>query len=71
MKMKSKFFVVTLLAIFSIVGTSCKSGKTCKGGGWYGDRNLGYESTLENKKLINIKDTNDILDLEDCTLANP
>jgi len=69
--MKSKFLVVTLLAIFSVVGTSCKSGKSCKGGGWYGDRNLGYESTLEHKKLINIKDIDIILEVEDCTLANP
>ena len=69
--MKSKFLVVTLFAIFSVAGTSCKSGKSCKGGGWYGDRNLGYESTLENKKLINIKDTDVILNVEECTSANP
>ena len=69
--MKSKFLVVTLFAIFSVAGTSCKSGKSCKGGGWYGDRNLGYESTLENKKLIKMKDADEILEVEDCTLANP
>ena len=71
MKMNSKFLVVALLAIFSVAGTSCKSGKSCKGGGWYGDRNLGYESTLENKKLIHIKDTDVILEVEDCALAKP
>jgi len=60
-----------LLAIFSVAGTSCKSGKSCKGGGWYGDRNLGYESTLESKKLIKIKDADGVLEVEDCTLANP
>jgi len=59
------------LAIFAIAGTSCKSSKSCGGGGWYGNRNLGYEATPNKKQIINKEDTEGILSTETCLSANP
>ena len=61
--MKFKFLGVILMTIFAFAGTSCKSGKSCKGGGWYGNRNLGYEATTDRQPTINAKDT-------ECTLSD-
>lgn len=69
--MKLKFLGTMLMAIFAIAGTSCKSGKSCGGGGWYGNRNLGYESTTNKKQIINAKDTECTLNSEKCASANP
>jgi len=64
--MKFKFLGAILITIFAIAGTSCKSGKSCKGGGWYGNRNLGYEATTDQQPTINTKDTECILSIETC-----
>jgi len=59
------------MAIFAIAGTSCKSGKSCKGGGWYGNRNLGYEASPNKKQTIKAKDAESVLSSETCQSANP
>lgn len=33
-----------------ILGTNFSSCRSCKGGGWYGDRNLGYTPAKDNSK---------------------
>lgn len=42
-----KCTLLLLTFVFAVCSfTSCsKSGKACKGGGWYGDRNLSFETT--------------------------
>lgn len=48
---QSKMYLSFFLMLFLAVGmTSCASKKTCKGGGWYGNRNLGYEMMPQEKK---------------------
>jgi len=69
--MKCKFLGVILIAIFAITGTSCKSGKSCKGGGWYGNRNLGYEASPNEKQPFKTKETESVLSSETCHSANP
>lgn len=59
------------MAIFAIAGTACKSGKTCKGGGWYGNRNLGYEVSPNKKQSIKTKDTECVIRATTCLSANP
>ncbi len=39
MKKSNLILALTLFALGSMF-TSCSMGKGCKGGGWYGDRNL-------------------------------
>jgi len=39
MKKSNLFLAFSLLFLGSML-TSCSSGRGCKGGGWYGDRNL-------------------------------
>lgn len=44
-----KFLLATLLLTFTALSvTSCQ--KRCRGGGWYGDRNLGYVPKQQEKK---------------------
>ncbi len=69
--MKFKFLGVILMAIFAIAGTSCKSGKACKGGGWYGNRNLSYEATTDQQPIINTKDSESRISIETCATAKP
>ena len=47
--------VILTLALFVCLGmfSSCAR-KTCKGGGWYGKRNLGY--VPQEKKVDEVKD---------------
>ncbi len=68
--MKFKFLGALLLTIFAFAGTSC-SKKGCGGGGWYGNRNLGFESTKKDFKTINKKDAECFLNSENCISANP
>ncbi len=37
---KSNLILAFVLFVMGSMFTSCSSGKGCKGGGWYGDRNL-------------------------------
>jgi len=69
--MKFKFLGAILLAIFAIAGTSCKSGKSCSGGGWYGNRNLGYEATPTDQQTIYKMNSEYIVNEETCISANP
>ncbi len=69
--MKIKFLGVALLALFAITGTSCSAKKGCGGGGWYGNRNLSFETTKKDVKTITKKDTEYIISTEDCAVANP
>jgi len=69
--MKFKFLGVILMALFAFAGTSCKSGKSCGGGGWYGNRNLGYEASPNEKQIIKTKDTEGVLSAEPCLSVNP
>jgi len=69
--MKFKLLGVILMAVFVIAGTSCKSGKACKGGGWYGNRNLGYEATSSHKPITNTKKMECTLREETCASTNP
>jgi len=69
--MKVKFLGVALMAFFTITGTSCKSNKSCGGGGWYGNRNLGYEASANEKQIIKTKDTEGVISSEACLPVNP
>ncbi len=70
--MKFKFLGVILLAVFAISSTSCKSGKSCKGGGWYGNRNLSYEAKdSDQKPNADKKNTYRIPDTEACETVIP
>jgi hypothetical protein len=58
-----------LLFVFSLGSSSC-SKKGCSGGGWYGDRNLGYipvkkRSTEKVSPVIVGEEEND------CEISNP
>ncbi len=53
-----------------IAAATSSCSRKCKGGGWYGDRNLGYTPTKE-KPADNV---NSIISEEtepDCTIVNP
>jgi len=41
--------------------SSCGSSNGCRGGGWYGDRNL-TEATPENPSLLEIKEVSEACD---------
>ena len=69
--MKIKFLGVALLALFAVAGTSCSAKKGCGGGGWYGNRNLSFETTKKDVKTITNKDTECIVSTQNCTTANP
>ena len=55
---------VVLIAVASL--TSCQ--RKCRGGGWYGDRNLGYVPTKEQpaENQMKLED-----DEENCSTAEP
>lgn len=54
-----------LLTVLSSLG-ACKSGKTCRGGGWYGNRNLSFVPQTKSKVDLDceVKDENILTDYE-------
>jgi len=64
-----KYSVVLFALLFVVAISSSSCSKSCKGGGWYGDRNLGYIPTKEKpadnvSPIITEEDTN-------CDISNP
>ena len=51
--MKKQAMLFTLILLTVICFTSC--GKKCYGGGWYGDRNLGYTPVKEQPNDAHLK----------------
>ncbi len=66
--MKSNSIVLfVLLFVVAIGANSCS--KNCKGGGWYGDRNLGFAPLKE--RPVNPVSPIDCKEELDCEISNP
>jgi len=65
---KQTILIIAALFITTLSMTACKSSKGCKGGGWYGDRNLTYTPAQEKgfESTANIKEN-----INDCEEVNP
>jgi len=66
--MKNNSIVLfALLFVFAIGSSSCS--KSCKGGGWYGDRNLGFAPIKEQP----VDNVNPVICEEEieCNISNP
>jgi len=61
--------LLILFALFLTAGTMTSCSKKCKGGGWYGNRNLGYapmEKKNHNSTTDAIATTCELIKEEDC-----
>jgi len=65
--MKNQFFFLAVALMVTAASTSSCS-KKCHGGGWYGDRNLGYVPVKEqpSDSLMKLED-----EVENCNTAEP
>lgn len=64
-----KKYSILLLLVLLAMGMNFSSCRSCKGGGWYGDRNLGYAPQKEQpaekqKAILNIEE-------ESCDITAP
>ena len=64
---KQILLLSSALFVIGMSMTSCSGGKGCKGGGWYGDRNLTYSPTPETE----IQQTYKIEEIKVCEDVNP
>lgn len=55
------FFLSLVVCLFAM--TACQSGKRCKGGGWYGNRNL-TSIDKQNENKVDVKTIK-----EDCEIV--
>lgn len=65
-----KYSIVLMACLFMIAAATSSCSRKCKGGGWYGDRNLGYTPTKE-KPTDNVKSIISEETELDCTIVNP
>ena len=60
--------VLYLAVALMVIAASTSSCRSCKGGGWYGDRNLGYAPVKEQPSDAQMKLEDDE---ENCNTAEP
>lgn len=63
---KQFFFLAVALVVVAASTSSCQ--KKCRGGGWYGKRNLGYETFKERPSDLQIKLEDEA---ENCVVVEP
>lgn len=65
-----KYSIVLFALLFVVAIGSSSCSKNCKGGGWYGDRNLGFVPSKEKPANTISPIMCEEVEIE-CTISNP